>query len=204
MKTKVEKKNFKFVDKRDFVIIRRILGGDIDAFKQIHDKYYKYLYFAIYKKTSNVTVAEDLVMNVLGKAYKNLHKYKTIDTFNSWISTIARNEVTDYYRVNGRKPNTVSIQAKAPRPHKEENSVNLIYEVKSNCPTPDKVLERKERHTAVHAAIEKLDDLSAAVVTKVYFEEKSYAQTAEELGVTMHNVKTKLFRAKKKMKELLK
>jgi RNA polymerase sigma-70 factor (ECF subfamily) len=204
MNTETRKKNFKFVDKRDFVIIRRILGGDVDAFKHIHDKYYKYLYFAMYKKTSNATTAEDLAMNVLGKVYKNLHKYKTTDTFNSWISTIARNEVTDYYRVNGRKPNTVSVEAMVPRSHKEGETVKLVYELKSCCPAPDKILERKERHAAVRAAIEKLDDLSAAIVTKVYFEEKSYVQTAEELGVTIHNVKTKLFRAKKKMKELLK
>lgn len=79
--------------------IQNCQAGNLQEFGQLYDLYVKKIYAFIYAKTGHRETAEDLVSQTFFKALQGISKFKLEQgTFQSWIYTIARNLVTDYYR----------------------------------------------------------------------------------------------------------
>ena len=85
-------------------LIRQAQSGNEQAFGELYDIWAAKVYRFVYIKTKDVPVAEDIVSDVFLKAWQKLHQYKpqTGSSFSSWLYTIARNAVIDYYRLNQR------------------------------------------------------------------------------------------------------
>ena len=120
-------------------------------------------------KVNNFHLAEDLCSEVFDKIYDKL------DTFNSkkaslstWVFTIARNTLIDYYRT--RKVNV-------------EIPDNLVYE------QDDDDTFSEEDLNSLALALEKLDKRSKRIVVSYYYENKTLKKIAEDLGISYAYVK---------------
>ncbi len=85
-------------------LVRKSQKGDKDAFGTLYDIHLKPIFRFVYFKINSREEAEDLTVQIFSKAWEYLDKYKSNkSSFTSWLYTIARNQVIDYYRTNKRE-----------------------------------------------------------------------------------------------------
>ncbi len=158
---------------------------DINAFDELYKKYFPLINRFIYHKVSEEEVRRDIVSNVFFKALKNIYKFKYMykGAFSGWLYRIAINEVTDYYRKNGR-------------------AKKLVQEVKLNQISP--LSEDIEiNYDNLRIAIKKLNDKEQNVIILRYFEKMSNQEIAEILGKKEGAVKVQVHRAMQKLKAIM-
>jgi RNA polymerase sigma-70 factor (ECF subfamily) len=70
-----------------------------DSFAPLYDQYFPKIYNYVYRRVNNTQLAEDLVGETFYKALANINKFKWQNrSIASWLYTIARNQIIDYYR----------------------------------------------------------------------------------------------------------
>lgn len=97
--------------------------------------------------------SEDITVEVFEKVYKNIEKYSSDKaSLDTWIFTIARNELASFYRK--KKIKTVAIDS--------------IAELKDEAETPELALENKFKNKKLIDAINKLNENERRVVSYKY------------------------------------
>jgi len=92
--------SFSIADGEENLIIEAI-RGESSAFGQLYDHYQPRIYRFILVKVGHREEAEDLTHQVFLNAWKNIDGYQHRGfPFSSWLYSIARNAVIDYYRTN--------------------------------------------------------------------------------------------------------
>lgn len=156
-----------------------------DYYEQYRDKVYSFIY---YRCHSNKDLAEDITSDVFLKAYEKFEDYNEKYAFSTWIFTIARNKVIDYFRVN-----------------KETQDLEQGFELEDKKNTPEKMkknidVEMKTKELKV--VMKELPEIQRECILMRYFGEMSNSEIAEALGRKETNVRQLLSRGLKKMKEL--
>jgi len=157
-----------------------------DSFAELYDenldKVYRYIWF----KVNNVQVAEDLTSTVFEKVLVNFGKYSSDKArFSTWIFSIARNVVIDYYRVNIKKQAIPSEE---------------LIEIPSDDLSPEEEIEKGEEVKKLQDCLKQLLWDEQEIVRLKFWAEFNNRQIAEMLGISETNVGTKLYRAVKKLR----
>ena len=122
---------------------------DPEAWRQIYDRDYRKIYYFIYRRVGNATLAEDLTAEVFLKALEGIAKYKYQGfALTVWFLTIGRNLVADHFRRSGRAPEQA-----------------LILDVTSGKPTPEQLAEGNWQREVLYQALEHLNEEQRQVVT---------------------------------------
>lgn len=172
-------------------IIKQILKGDSSSFGFLVDQYQDMALTIAFRILRNKQDAEDAVQNAFVKAYYNLHTYRSKSKFSTWFYRIVYNTaITSINKIKSRSEEDFNEII-------SENIHNVIAEVGHI----DEVQERKHR---VNKAVEQLPKKEAIVVTLYYLEEYSVSEISEIMSLTKSNVKIMLFRARKKLHDILK
>lgn len=171
-------------------IIKRAINGEASAFGLLYDKYQPQIYRFVYLKVSHREAAEDLTHQVFLNAWQKIENYKFRGfPFSSWLYSIARNQVIDYYRV--QKTNISSEEAVELKMELTiENS--LVEEIDNNLD--------KEK---VRRAIKKLKEEHQNVIILRFVDELSVQETAAAIGKTPLAVKLIQHRAVKNLKKII-
>lgn len=74
------------------------LQGNEPAFKQVFDHYYPRLYKYAVRYVKDETTAEDITMQVLARIWEKKHLVKDAGTFENYLFTIARNQITQTWK----------------------------------------------------------------------------------------------------------
>jgi len=91
-------------DDREVVadLVRRAQDGDADAFGSLYDRYAEGIYRFCYHRTTSVALAEDLTSETFFRALRAISTFRWQGRdFGAWLTTIARNLVTDHYSPAG-------------------------------------------------------------------------------------------------------
>lgn len=186
-----------FSNEEDYAIIQEILGGNINLFEKLQNKYRRALSLLINRMINDREEVRDIVQETFIRAYNNLRYFRKEYSFHSWIFKIASNLCIDYLRK--RRLQTISIEK--PFPTNEEEK-HFDY--------PDKdadvyhKLITEEQSQVLHQAIEMLPDHYRQIIKLRHFEELDYQEIAERLSIPLGTVKVQLFRARKALLEILK
>lgn len=173
----------------DSEIIRKILiDGNINAYRHLVDKYKGLVFTLCYRIIKNREEAEELTQDVFVKGHQELSKLKEAQKFKHWIMRIAYTKSIDKVRLN--RLETISISAIG-EDHLLENN------------TPYTILKRTDRINLIKKSLKKLPGDESAIITLYYLEDQSIQKVSEALNITPSNVKIKLFRARKKLYDLL-
>lgn len=108
-------------------------------------------------------------------------------SWNAWLTAITRNIALNKVRQNKRFDVTEDISEETP----------------SLEPTPEEIVLKKERQSAVERALEQLSKKDRALFYRKYYYLQSTAQIASELGMTERAVEGKLYRMKKRLQKML-
>src|SRR5665647_806255 len=82
----------------DFLLVEEALIGNEKAFAKLMSRYKDAIYFMLLKMVNNKSDAEDLTLEALGKAFKNLQQYSPNYAFSTWLFKIATNNCIDFLR----------------------------------------------------------------------------------------------------------
>ncbi|HAL56930.1 MAG TPA: RNA polymerase sigma factor RpoE [Bacteroidetes bacterium] len=168
----------------DAVLVQRFLRGDQGAFEALLDRYQKPIFNAALRITNNSDDAADITQVVFIKAYEKLQSYNSKYKFFSWLYRIAINESLNY--LQGRR-----------------QLEQIDDELPSSDQTPEQSIDREEIQEQIEAALLELSlDYRIAIVL-CHLQGLSYREAGYVLDVPEKTVKSRLFTARKLMKDIL-
>ena len=135
--------------------------------------------------------AEELSQDVFVKAFKNLKSFKGDSKFSTWIYKIAYYASLDAVKRNKREMNVENIDVF------KDSDVGIVQDSLD-------YMHEKERRKVIIEAISKLKADEQTILTLYYFEEMPLKEVSNVVNLTLDNVKTKLFRSRKKLFSILK
>lgn len=154
----------------------------------IYNDYHDKLFYYIKTKVTSIEDAEDICSEVFIKVQKKLVDYDSEKAgVSTWIYTIARNSVIDYYRT-----------------HKDADELtDEMSATLSSGEETDAALLNRETLEELAAALQKLSDEERTVIVLHYYEELSLADIEKQTGLSYGQVKLRHNSALKKMERFL-
>lgn len=174
-------------------IIKRCRHGSRRAFEAIVHKYMKDAYFIALGLVGNHEDALDLSQEAFMRAYNNIGTLNANWGFFPWFYQILRNQCFSHLR-KCKVRNHCSF---------EQISENGKIAFADDCPGPTAVVEQTELQKQLWQAIDKLDDKHREVIILRHFRNMSYDQMAETLFCGKGTVTSRLYYARKSLKEIL-
>ncbi len=179
------------IAERDRLIVQRVLDGDSNAFGELVALYQKPIYNLAYRMLGERTRAEDAAQEAFLRAYRHLHRYDPSRPFKTWLFSIASNYCID--RLRRRRLTWLSIDA--PLPHHPA--------LTSSAPDPEQAAIYGEHAESIQEMLDQIPpDYRLAVILR-YWYDYSYAEIAEVTESTVSAVKSRLFRARRALAELI-
>lgn len=164
--------------------------GSNRAYADLMATYREPLYVLLLRMTRNATSAADLTMETFGKAFNQLHRYAPTSSFSSWLYTIGINTYIDHLRRS--RIETVPLSETA-----RDNEGGFVeYQIPSGQPNPEEAMIRMQRDETLKQVVEQLKEPYRQIIRLRYYEDLSYEEIAERLGIPLGTVKVRLSRAK--------
>ena len=175
----------------DHYLIRQILDEDDKRAAEILiDRYYKTVYREIYIKTSDEELSLDLTQETFISILRALSQFDASKaSFKTWIIRIAQNKVIDYRR---SRYNHEAIMTEVLEDYDEASKEN-IEEQAINSVTKDKVMQ----------LVRKQDETSQKIFVMRAYEEHSFMQISQELGISQGAVKARYYKTVKSLRKEL-
>lgn len=170
--------------------------GDVAAFEELVNRYER----RIFRLTSNITQnredAEDAAQDAFLKAFQHLDSFQGGSRFYTWLVRIAVNEAL--MRLRRRRPNVTSLDE--PTGTDDDGPPR---EINDWGPTPEQRFARTELNSILTGVIGELDPIFRTVFLLRDVEELSTEETAETMGISVSAVKSRLLRARLKLRDKL-
>ncbi len=160
-------------------LVRAAQTGDLDSFGRLCERYYAAMTAVAYGALADHQLAEDAAQEAFARALVNLRKLKTPEKFAAWLAQICRNVAIDMGR--GRRQ-TIYVQdppAVQDEPQRD-SSVEVVRRAIADPPEPMR-----------------------EVLILRYYDERSYRQISEVLGLSKSAINGLLTRAKRKLAKSL-
>lgn len=184
---------------KDYKLVRKAVDdGDQKAYAELMSRYKDSIYYMLLKMVNNRDDAEDLTIEAFGKAFRNIKQYTPDYAFSTWLFKIATNNCIDFIRK--KRKMLLSID----RGFENEEGQDVTFEVKSDGPSPDDVMMKKQKVMMMKDVVEKLKPRYRRLVELRYYQELSYEEIAEELQLPLGTVKAQLFRAREFLYQIIK
>ena len=175
----------------DQVYLDKIINGDSSSYSFLVDRYKDMVYSIALKILNNPEDAGDAAQECFIKAYRQIHQFKGKSKFSTWLYTIVYRIAVSELKEN--RIDTVTISDD----HDEQY-------ISGHSDNQSEQLQAKQIQYYVKLAIEKLPKIEALLVTLHYINDLPIREVGEITGLSVPNVKIKLFRARKKLEHDLK
>jgi len=187
-----------FSSPRDLSLIGQVLEGDREAFYELIQPYQKAVFVAALSVLKNEADAEDVAQEAILKALKALAGFRQEAKFSTWLIQIAINEAKMRLRKDRRHLYESIEEGRqgddgdyAPRDFADWREI------------PSEALEQKELREALTAALDSLPEKYRTILILRDVQHLSITETAQALGLSEANVKTRLCRARLQMRDAL-
>ena len=177
----------------DEALVKRSQADDERAFGELVSRYESKVYSLALKMLRNPEDAEDVLQDTFLRAYRGIKSFKGNSTFSTWIYRITANSAL--MRLRKRQLPTVSIDDADER----ETPINIA----DWAPGPVEQVLNQETQAAMSEAIEALPPEFRQVFVLRDLEELSNAEVAEILDLSVAAVKSRLHRARLKVRNRL-
>ena len=177
----------------DEQLVRKAQADDERAFGELVSRYETKVYSLALKMLRNPEDAEDVLQDTFLRAYRGIKSFQGHSTFSTWIYRITANSAL--MRLRKRQLPTVSIEDADER----ETPINIA----DWAPGPVEQMLNQETQAAMNEAIESLPPEFRQVFVLRDIEELSNAEVAEILDLSVAAVKSRLHRARLKVRNRL-
>jgi RNA polymerase sigma-70 factor (ECF subfamily) len=180
----------------EHLLVKAAKSGDTTAFEELVDRYERKIFRLTMNITRNREDAEDAMQDAFMKAYSHLNSFQEDSRFYTWLVRIAANEAL--MRLRKRRPNQVSID----EPIEGEDDL-MPREIEDWGPSPEQRYAQSEMHEILDQAIDGLTPDFRTVFVLRDIEELSTEETATAIGISVAAVKSRLLRARLKLRQKL-
>jgi len=179
------------MEEKEELLVKRAKRGDVSAFSELVRRYERYVLNLVYRTLGRSEDAEDIAQEAFVKAFLNIKKFKEESKFSTWLSKIVINLCMD------------KIREKA---NKEENLEEGVWLTipQSSYYSPEETVERLEIQERIKKAVMSLPEELRIVFVLREFEDLSYQEISEMLDIPIGTVESRLYRARMKLRSLLK
>jgi len=162
---------------------------DYSAFDKLYEYYLPRIYGYILSRVQNKEEAQDITSQTFEKAMLGLKDFEARDNirFSSWLYRIAINNLTDYYRWAAKRKNADISDYQ-----------NKLKDEKDNQ------AEDFARKDEIIRNLEKISEEGRQILELKFFQDLSNEEISEILGISYSHLGVKIFRALKKLKEIIK
>jgi RNA polymerase sigma-70 factor (ECF subfamily) len=182
-----------FLEEKDEILVQRSKNGDKEAFDILVQRYRASLFRFVYHGLHNKEDAEDIAQEAFVRAYLSLSQLKDNSLFRTWLFKIALNLIRDSKRVEKRNP-TVSLDSyiEGDDTHKESEGDNV-----------EALEDDSELLVRLRKEIASLPNELREVIILRDLQGFTYEEIAKMVGCPLGTVKSRLFYARKILRERL-
>lgn len=170
----------------DVDLMLRFQKGDERAFEELVGRHTRGVLNLVYRYLNDASRAEDVAQEVFVKVYKARMKYEPKAKFSTWLYRIAVNHCLN------------EIRSRRSQPAVAAPIDDLMQEPSGS--DPDARMKRDELQAAVKEALAALPENQRVAVLLARYQDMSYEEIAETMGLSLEAVKSVLFRAKENLK----
>ena len=176
----------------DVALIQRILAGDENAFESLIRKYQKQVHAQALRQINDFQIAEDIVQEAFVQVYQQLETLEDPKLFPKWLYVIVNRRCIAWLRKN-------RLQT---QPLEETDISEIETEAYSRYIAAEHAKTTAEaQRDLVKKLLAKLKESDREVITLHYFEEMSSSEIGELLGVSENTIKSRLRRARQRLKK---
>ncbi len=177
---------------QEAAIVRKVLGGDANAFETLVLEYEKNVYNIALRMTGNSEDAADMTQEAFIKAYNSLQSFRGDSKFSVWLYRIVSNVCLDFLRSKNRRP-TVSLSVE------DDDGEDAQLDVADESQSPELLLDRKLTRDSVRRGLDSLPPDYRQILLLREIQGLSYDEIAQALSLAVGTVKSRIFRARKRL-----
>lgn len=167
-----------------------------ETLTKVYEEYNRYIYHLCLKLTRNDIEAEDLMQEVWVKVVRYESSVESVEHIKAWLTTITMNTFRDRYRKKVRRSKYMMNQP-------EQLDVPILDLVPNNEVSTEEQIEKVEITKIVQEKMNELDGIYQKTLWYFYVDQYSLAEISALMKVSIGTVKSRLFRAKARLKEIL-
>ncbi|MFP4113107.1 MAG: RNA polymerase sigma factor [Spirochaetota bacterium] len=175
------------LEKDERLLVERARAGDREAFGLIVHRYVERVYRVAYSVVRNAEDASDVAQDTFVRAYRGIDRFDTSRPIFPWLYQIARN---------------LGIN-RLERTRKRETSLPDFDTLVASDGDPEAAAVATDEAARIRAAVAQLSAQHRLVIELNHFQECSYKEMAEILDVPIGTVMSRLYNARRKLKEIL-
>jgi RNA polymerase sigma-70 factor (ECF subfamily) len=178
------------------LLVAAAKSGDAAAFEELVNRYERKIFRLTMNITRNREDAEDAMQDAFMKAYAHLSSFQEDSRFYTWLVRIAANEAL--MRLRKRRPGQFSID----EPIEGDDDL-MPRELEDWGPSPEQRYAQSEMREILNKVIDQLEPDFRVVFVLRDIEELSTEETAAAMGLSVPAVKSRLLRARLKLRQKL-
>lgn len=180
-------------DGTDERLLRRCAEGDGEGLRELMRRYQPSFYRWFYHVMGNAQDAEDATIQLFMRAWNGAGKFEYRASVKTWLYRIAFNIARNARDAKQARPKQVDWESSAASLPAAPDVAEIV----------DRSLQRQRQAQALNAALQRLRPADRTVLTLYYIEDCSYEEIQEITGVPYHALKTRLSRARARLREEL-
>jgi RNA polymerase sigma-70 factor (ECF subfamily) len=185
----------------DELLIERIKQGDAAAYNDIVARYWDRIFSRVLRLLKNQQDAEEVTQDAFIRAHRGLENFRGDASFSTWLYQIATNLARNRYWYWFRRKRECSISLDQPLGGEDGLTLENILPAEGESPS-DAALTQ-EFVDRVSACMEELNPKHREVLVLRNVKNRSYEEIAEALGISVGTVKSRIARARERLRELM-
>lgn len=172
-------------------LIRRVARRDRHALRELYERYYRRLFAYVFKITRRPDLVEEVLNDVMLAVWRQAEGFAGRSRPSTWIFGIAHHQSLKALRRHRRHP---AAEADGPEPDDLETR---------SQPGPESLMAQRELASLLGRALATLSPEQRAVVELTFYHGFSYPEIAEIVDCPVGTVKSRMFHARRKLREEL-
>lgn len=173
-------------------LIRSVQNGSANAFEALVTENEAHIFKLCLRMTGNREDAADLTQEAFLKAYRSIASFRGDCRFSSWMIRIASNVCLDFLRSKSKKQ-TVPLTTE------NDDGEEAELDITDTAPLPEDRLLSGELKASISRGLERLSDEQRQILVLRELDGLSYDEIAGTLGIEVGTVKSRIFRARKRL-----
>ena len=177
---------------QEALTVQRVLDGNADEYEKLVLEYQKNVYNLALRMTGDPEDAADMAQEAFIKAYNSLSGYRGDSKFSVWLYRIVSNVCLGLLRGKKRRQ-TVSLSVT------DDDGEDTELDIADESQSPERIFERAMTRDAVRRGLAALTPEYRQILILRELQGMSYEEIAAVLGLESGTVKSRIFRARKKL-----